>query len=61
MTDTPALPLKHKDRCPSQCVMDDERFPITQRCELPIGHGGLHQHVMNACEPLAWLIWREAV
>jgi hypothetical protein len=47
-------------RCDSVCLMLDDRWgSLSNRCELPEGHGGEHHASLNACIPVAGMVWSD--
>lgn len=52
MTDNPGYA-----RCPATVLQKDMRFSIRSQCECAEGHDGHHYVTMDACEPVASLVW----
>lgn len=54
-------PEKNRDRnetCTATVLVHDDRWGgWTNRCELPAGHQGPHQHALTACDPVAFMVW----
>lgn len=45
-------------RCEAVIMQYDDRWGgIKDRCELEVGHDGLHRVSRDACSPVGWLSW----